>query len=166
MLEYSLGHMTDNTATFFIIAVYYKMITWTVKKNTGKVMPGAWTFILIFISTYFVLFHFFNFDLFVFTYVATSIIIIAFDSSVKDIDRVVELVFYIPLWIFLVVYIPNWIFHEIIRLKRFVSKRSQQDTDIADVHNKEQLSSKSDMPMRLLIVVAIMFIFSYLFSLL
>jgi len=58
----------------------------------------------------------------------------------------------------------NWIFHKIIRLKRFVSKRSQQDTDIADVHNKEQLSSDPDMSIRLLIVVAIMFIFSYLIS--
>jgi hypothetical protein len=57
----------------------------------------------------------------------------------------------------------NWIFHKIIRLKRFVSKRSQQDPDIADVHNKEQLSSDPDMSIRLLIVVVVIFIFSYLF---
>ena len=178
MLEYSLGHLASNAGTFFAIAIYYKVIAWAIKKTTGKVVPGVWTFILIFILAYFLMYHFFRFDLFVFIKdIATLAIYTLFAQDVMEANKIAESIFLYPLLLFLIVYMTKWTFHELVRLKNFIvnrayKKQSRQDADEVSTnishsdkkHPSEEL--KTIMPIRMLMVIAVVFILIYLFSLL
>lgn len=175
MLEYSLSHMADNTATFFIIALYYKVITCAIKKTTDKVMPGGWVFILTFMVSYFTLYHFLNFDLFVFIKDMVGIIIYTFFvKDITEVNKIAEWIFRATLLLFLIIYIPTCSFNEPIRPKNLITnktskKQSQQDTGTANTpHNNKYQSEELQriISVRLALVITVILIIIYLFQLL
>jgi len=167
MLEWSLGHLADNAVIFVIIAAYYSIISKFIKKK----LPNKWAFIFTFIAIYFVLFHFFHFDLFVVVGNITVTIIHAFFNEVISEETVAQ-IFFTPIFLYFVFYMSKWTFFEIIKLKellanRFNRKISQKDINISTMgtpqDNKSKLSEKSEMPMRLLMVAIVMIVFYYIF---